>query len=174
FRPDLLLSGERGALPGGGGWEWILTPGHSPGHVVVYHPERGILIAGDHVLPRISPNIGADRYVDDPLSDYLASLRRLRGLPVEVVLPSHGPAFTDLPGRINEILRHHDERNARILEVLAVPCTSYEVSRALFPTLPPENFLHALREIRAHLIHLRREGRIRRLSGDAERWVLPG
>ncbi|HLL81826.1 MAG TPA: MBL fold metallo-hydrolase, partial [Longimicrobium sp.] len=57
FRPDDLLVGERGELPGGGGWEWMLTPGHSPGHVSVYHPERRILIAGDHVLPRISPNI---------------------------------------------------------------------------------------------------------------------
>lgn len=71
FRPDLLLRGERGPAPGGGGWEWIHTPGHSPGHVVLHHPARRLLIAGDHVLPRISPNIGADLYVEDPLSDYL-------------------------------------------------------------------------------------------------------
>lgn len=174
FRPDVLLSGERGPLPGGGGWEWILTPGHSPGHVVVHHPERGILIAGDHVLPRISPNIGADRYVDDPLSDYLASLRRLRELPVEVVLPSHGPPFTDLRGRIDEILAHHEERNGRILDLLSEPRTPHEVTRALFGPLPPENALHALREARAHLIHLGREGRAESLPVQPERWVRGG
>ncbi|HEU0016318.1 MAG TPA: MBL fold metallo-hydrolase [Longimicrobium sp.] len=98
FEPDILLRGDAGALPSGGGWEWILTPGHSPGHVTVYHPERRILIAGDHVLPRISPNIGADLYTVNPLADYLESLARLRELPVDLVLPSHGEPVHG-PGR---------------------------------------------------------------------------
>jgi len=175
FQPDLLLVGERGPLPGGGGWEWILTPGHSPGHVVVYHAGRGILVAGDHVLPRISPNIGADLYVEDPLSDYLASLRRLRELPVEVVLPSHGPLFGDLAGRIGEILEHHEARNREVLALLPEPRTAYEVAAAVFRALPPDNFIHALREVRAHLIHLASEGRAEHVPGSPERWrALPG
>jgi glyoxylase-like metal-dependent hydrolase (beta-lactamase superfamily II) len=175
FQPDLLLAGERGPLPGGGGWEWILTPGHSPGHVVVYHPERRILVAGDHVLPRISPNIGADLYVEDPLSDYLASLRRLRELPVEVVLPSHGPLFGDLAGRIGEILEHHEERNREILALLPESRTAYQVAAGIFRALPPDNFVHALRETRAHLLHLESEGRAERVPGEPERWrALPG
>lgn len=175
FQPDDLLSGERGPLPGGAGWEWILTPGHSPGHVVVYHPARRILVSGDHVLPRISPNVGADLYVDDPLSDYLASLRRLRELPVEVVLPSHGPLFGDLGGRIDEILAHHEARNRAILALLGESRTAYEVATGIFRALPPDNFVHALREVRAHLVHLASEGRAERVPGDPERWrALPG
>ncbi|HEX7241847.1 MAG TPA: MBL fold metallo-hydrolase [Longimicrobiaceae bacterium] len=171
FQPDQLLRGERGPLPGGGGWEWLLTPGHSPGHVVLYHPDNRVLIAGDHVLPRISPNIGADLYVEDPLSDYLASLRRLRTLPVDVVLPSHGDPFADLGGRIDQILAHHESRNLQILRLLAdSPGTSYEVAAGVFGSLPPESFLHALRETRAHLIHLRAGGRVRELPGPPERW----
>ncbi|HEX2188248.1 MAG TPA: MBL fold metallo-hydrolase [Longimicrobiaceae bacterium] len=170
FEPDDLLAGERGTLPGGGGWEWILTPGHSPGHVVLYHPERRILVAGDHVLPRISPNIGADLYVEDPLSDYLASLRRLRELPVEVVLPSHGPRFGDLRGRVDEILAHHEGRGAEVLALLGEPRTAYEAAHGLFGELPPDNFVHALRETRAHLVHLATEGRAERLPGEPERW----
>ncbi|HEX2094818.1 MAG TPA: MBL fold metallo-hydrolase, partial [Longimicrobiaceae bacterium] len=147
FQPDQLLTGERGPLPGGAGWEWILTPGHSPGHIVIYHPGQRILIAGDHVLPRISPNIGADLYVEDPLSDYLASLRRLRELPVEAVLPSHGPLFGDLPGRIDQILAHHEERKGKILRFLGTdgPRTAFEVAANVFGKLPPEHFIHALR-----------------------------
>ena len=154
FAPDALLQGDAGPLPPGGGWEWILTPGHSPGHVTLFHPARRILIAGDHVLPRISPNIGADLYAEDPLADYLASLRRLRDLPVDVVLPSHGEPFHDLAGRVDAIVAHHDERNEATLALLHEPRTAYQVALGLFPDLPPDNFLHGLREARAHLVYL--------------------
>lgn len=171
YPPDRLLRGDAGALPGGGGWEWILTPGHSPGHVTVYHPAKRVLIAGDHVLPRISPNIGADLYTQNPLSDYLASLRRLRGLPVDLVLPSHGEPFADLAGRIDGILAHHDGRNAQLVGLLASPMTAFQVTLRLFPELPPDNFLHALREARAHLIYLEGVGAVARdLRDGVEVW----
>lgn len=175
YPPDALLQGEAGPLPGGGGWEWMLTPGHSPGHVTVYHPERRILITGDHVLPRISPNIGADLYAENPLADYLDSLRRLRALPVDLVLPSHGEPFADLAGRIDWILAHHDARNAQALDALDEPRTALEVTQRLFPELPPDNFLHALREARAHLAYLHGVGAVERdVRSGLERWRRAG
>ncbi len=39
-----LPSGE---LPGLDGWEWIATPGHSPGHVSFFRPADRVLLAGD-------------------------------------------------------------------------------------------------------------------------------
>ena len=171
YPPDVLLEGDAGPLPGGGGWEWMLTPGHSPGHVTVYHPERRILITGDHVLPRISPNIGADLYADNPLADYLHSLRRLRGLPVGLVLPSHGEPFADLAGRIDWIVAHHDERNAQTLDALDRPRTAFQVTLRLFPELPPDSFLHALREARAHLVYLQGIGAVERdVRSGLELW----
>jgi glyoxylase-like metal-dependent hydrolase (beta-lactamase superfamily II) len=171
FRPDGLLEGERGAVPGGGGWEWILTPGHSPGHVTVYHPGRRILIAGDHVLPRISPNVGADLYAEDPLSDYLASLDRLRALPVDLVLPSHGEPFVDLAGRIADLTAHHAARNLRILDALERPRTAFDTTVALFPGLEPDGLLHAFREVRAHLLYLARAGQATRtVRRGLEHW----
>lgn len=173
--PDLLLAGERGALPGASAWEWIHTPGHSPGHVMAYHPERRILISGDHVLPRISPNVGADLYAENPLADYLASLRRLRDLPVDLVLPSHGEPFADLSARIDALIAHHDERGGQVLAILTRPLPSFEVARALFPDLPPDNFLHALRETRAHLAYLEGQGAVERdVREDGERWRRAG
>ena len=172
WSPDLLLRGEAGTLPLGGGWSWILTPGPSPGHVVLHHAGERLLIAGDHVLPRISPNIGADLYAEDPLADYLASLRRLRSLPVELVLPSHGEPFRDLAGRIDAIVAHHEERNARILEVLDRPRTALEVALHLFPGLAPDAFLHAVREARAHLVFLRGSGLVDRdVRDERELWA---
>jgi glyoxylase-like metal-dependent hydrolase (beta-lactamase superfamily II) len=174
FHPDIVLAGERGPLPGGGGWEWIHTPGHSPGHITVYHPQRRILITGDHVLPRISPNVGADLYAQEPLSDFLSSLRQLRELPVDLVLPSHGEPFADLPARIDVLLAHHDERNAQILAFLAAgPKTVFQVARGVFGDLPPENLLHAVREALAHLRYLERHARVtRRDDGAPEVWEL--
>jgi glyoxylase-like metal-dependent hydrolase (beta-lactamase superfamily II) len=173
FHPDIVLTGARGPLPGGGGWEWIHTPGHSPGHVTVYHPGRRILITGDHVLPRISPNVGADLYATEPLSDYLASLRALRELPVDLVLPSHGEPFEDLAGRIDAIAAHHDERNVQILASLKDGArTAFDVTRAVFGNLPPDNLLHAVRETRAHLAYLQRHARVRREhDGTVETWL---
>jgi glyoxylase-like metal-dependent hydrolase (beta-lactamase superfamily II) len=174
FHPDIVFSGERGALPGGGGWEWIHTPGHSPGHVTVYHPARRILITGDHVLPRISPNVGADMYASEPLSDYLASLRQLRELDVDLVLPSHGEPFAELKPRIDAILAHHHERNEQIVALLSASArTAFEVALGLFGDLPHDNLLHAVREMLAHLAYLERHARVRRVSGGAvEQWAL--
>ncbi len=175
WTPDLLLQGETGRVPHAQGWEWILTPGHSPGHVVLHHPGERLLIAGDHVLPRISPNIGADLYAENPLADYLASLGRLRTLPVDLVLPSHGAPFADLAGRIDAILAHHDTRNAQVLDALHTPRTVLEVALALFPDLPPDHFLHAVREARAHLLYLAEVGLLDRdLRDGRELWMRTG
>ena len=169
--PDVQLRGERGELPGAAGWEWRLTPGHSPGHVVLHRPADGVLIAGDHVLPRISPNIGADLYAANPLDEYLASLAALRDLPVTQVLPSHGAPFCGLAERIDAITAHHAARNAEILRFAAPPRTAYEVTRALFGELPPASLLHALREIQAHLAYLEGRGEVGQIGGDGvRRW----
>jgi glyoxylase-like metal-dependent hydrolase (beta-lactamase superfamily II) len=173
FHPDQLLSGTRGEVPGSGGWEWIHTPGHSPGHVVLHHPASRLLISGDHVLPRISPNIGADLYAEEPLSDYLASLRSLRGLEVALVLPSHGEPFTDLHGRIDALLAHHEERNAAVLRLLAsAPRSTFEVALGVWGDLPAANQLHAVREALAHLVYLERQGAVlRQGETEVERWL---
>ncbi len=36
-----------GELPGLSDWEWIATPGHSPGHISLYRAADGVLLAGD-------------------------------------------------------------------------------------------------------------------------------
>src|SRR5204863_303358 len=80
---ELDLGGRRARL------KW--TPGHTDYHaVLVDEPER-ILFSGDHVLPRITSNVGLYPYSrDDPLGDFLDALRSVRSLPVTRVLPAHG------------------------------------------------------------------------------------
>ena len=52
----------------------------------------GLLFAGDHVLPTITPSIGFEPMPSSqPLRDFMASLTKVRGLPDLRLLPAHGP-----------------------------------------------------------------------------------
>src|ERR1700676_4641013 len=109
--PDMRVeAGETIHLPG---WSLrtIWTPGHSPGHVCFYSEDRKLLISGDHVLPRITPNISVHtQQPSNPLGDYLESLLKLQNLSTDEVLPAHEYRFSDLKGRLEEIIAHHADR----------------------------------------------------------------
>ncbi|MGY1702457.1 MBL fold metallo-hydrolase [Geodermatophilus sp. SYSU D00766] len=115
-RPDRLLEdGDRPDLPG-----WSLravhTPGHTPGHLCFAEEGGGLFFAGDHVLPRISPNISTTPAgAPDPLRDYLASLETVAGQPAGEVLPGHEWRFSGLAERTRELRAHHERRLAELL-----------------------------------------------------------
>lgn len=92
--------------------EWIAvhTPGHTGDHLCLYDPEHGLFVSGDHVLPTITPHIAGVTSAADPLAAFFASLRRMHEFDVKLVLPAHGHPFTDLHGRADDIVLHHDER----------------------------------------------------------------
>lgn len=118
--PDVLFAdGEPVAVPG---WDLqaLWTPGHSPGHVCFYSEQHRLLLSGDHILPRISPNIAVHtQQFPDPLGDYLASLRKCQPLVVDEVLPAHEYRFAGLSDRVEELVRHHLERLAEIESLLS-------------------------------------------------------
>src|SRR5438477_9981179 len=97
--------------------EW--TPGHSPGHICLYATAEGLLFAGDHILPELSPNIGLHpQSTPDPLHDYLGGLRRMAMLKPKLVLPAHGRPFSDVAGRVEALTSHHQRRLDQILEIV--------------------------------------------------------
>lgn len=149
------------------------TPGHTDHHAVLVEEAEGVLFSGDHVLPRITSNVGLYPYTrDDPLGDFMSALRRVRELPVKRVLPAHGEPFDDLKGRVDEILAHHDARLDAVLAALGSrERDAYSVARDLFPVLRSaheERF--ALAETLAHLRHLERNGRVAMLDGARAAW----
>src|SRR5579859_232137 len=94
----------------------IWTPGHADGHICLWREADGLLVAGDHVLPRITPNIGLYPHSrPNPLRDYYASLARVRDLPVRRALPGHGRPFAGLATRVDELTAHHEDRANQIL-----------------------------------------------------------
>ena len=99
----------------------VHTPGHTRGHLVFHAADRGLLFAGDHVLPHITPSIGfePDR-PPFPLRDYLGSLERVLALPDATLLPAHGPAGGSTHERARELLAHHEQRLADTRAALAM------------------------------------------------------
>lgn len=151
----------------------IHTPGHAPGHHMFFHEDSGDLFCGDHVLPKITPNIGwQPRFDDDPLASFLDSLARAAKLPVRRALPGHRGIIEDFAGRCRELIEHHRERLATIKGMLGAPRTAFEICRELFGAgLSVHQIRFAFAETLAHLIYLRNTGEIEeRLSGGVLRY----
>ncbi|MBO0713519.1 MAG: MBL fold metallo-hydrolase, partial [Acidimicrobiales bacterium] len=132
-RPDILM--EDGDKPEVPGWDLVAlwTPGHSPGHVCFFERDQRLLLAGDHVLPRITPNISVHpQAASDPLGDFLAALDRVAELPAEEVLPGHEHRFVGLGLRVDELKAHHEQRFAEAVEAIQSGChTAWEIAPRL-------------------------------------------
>jgi glyoxylase-like metal-dependent hydrolase (beta-lactamase superfamily II) len=156
------------------GREWFVlhTPGHTADHFCLHDPETGLLLAGDHVLPSITPHISGISSSPDPLKSFFYSLDRVGEIQgVKRVLPAHGHPFTDLRGRTEAIKRHHHERLEKVKAICRElgPAAVEAVSQRLFaprswgPMAESETF--------AHLEHLRHAGEAVRHEGPDGRWV---
>jgi glyoxylase-like metal-dependent hydrolase (beta-lactamase superfamily II) len=173
-RPDRhLTDGERIGV-GRFDVEAVWTPGHTPGHMTFREHTEAVLLSGDHLLPRITPNISvlAD---DDPsmLDDYLASLAKVSRLPVGEVLPGHEYRFTGAAARAEQIRAHHEERLREILAATPVgePRSAWRISHDLtwsrsWDRLAPFARRLAVGETLAHLFSLRDRGAVRLATDD--------
>jgi len=168
--PDEWLTGAQTIDVGSRSLEVVPTPGHTAGHVVFVDTASSLLFAGDHVLPHITPSIGFEPERPAlPLGDYLDSLRLTRELPDLRLLPAHGPVTDSAHKRVDELLRHHEERlDATALSVAGGTATAHETARRLgwtrrqrrFDELDLFNQVLATGETAAHLDLLVREGRL--------------
>ena len=173
FRP--IADGETLSV-GGADWRIMTGQGHSPDHACLFAPDRNILIAGDQVLPRISPNISVWPVAPeaDPLGGFLKSLAMFDGLPEDVlVLPSHGLPFRGLAARTGDLAAHHEERLAVALEACREPIDVRQATGVLFPrALDTHQLMFAVGETLAHLNRLIATGQVeRRLEAGVWRFA---
>jgi glyoxylase-like metal-dependent hydrolase (beta-lactamase superfamily II) len=174
---DATLDGDEGDLPGAPGWRWAWTPGHTAGHVSLFRPADAVVIAGDAVLPRITPTLGVNRQRADPVGDYLRALDRLEALRPALVFPGHGEPERGV-ARIRELRAAAEEETAAVRALLGgAPATVWEVVGRRYPgrEMHPATRMLALRETRAHLDRLAAAGRARAEAGPdgAERFSTP-
>ncbi|HVU10164.1 MAG TPA: MBL fold metallo-hydrolase [Phototrophicaceae bacterium] len=175
-RPEHLepiIPGESVSM-GGRQFRAIHAPGHSDGQLLFYDEADRLLISGDHVLMKITPNIAQWPETDpDPLGRFLDSLTELSALDVRLALPGHRQLITDWSGRIAEMIAHHIERLGRVREILdGGEQTAYQVATRLFDferlRVREEGF--AVVETMAHLDYLVRRDAITQIDGDVWRF----
>jgi glyoxylase-like metal-dependent hydrolase (beta-lactamase superfamily II) len=150
----------------------VATPGHTRGHVVFHDAGSGLLFAGDHVLPTITPSIGFEPMLaDDPLGAFLGSLTLIRSRPDARLLPAHGPVTDSAHARVDELIEHHGRRLDETEAVIrggartareAAARLKWTRRERILDELDPFNQMLAVTETAAHLQLLAAQGRVTR------------
>lgn len=150
--------------------EVLHTPGHSVDHCCFRLEPTSEIFCGD--LVRAGGTVVIPASKGGSLSDYLASLRRVKAARPPRLLPAHGPVIDDPDALIDGYIRHRLERDAQILEAVAAGCrTAGEVVREVYRGLPLGLVSAAEDTVLAHLIKLKDEGRLIESEGG---WRQPG
>ncbi|MGZ4449140.1 MAG: MBL fold metallo-hydrolase [Nocardioides sp.] len=175
--PDTWLEGDHEIEVGTRTLHAVHTPGHTQGHYVFADHAEGVLFAGDHVLPTITPSIGFEPVpVEQPLRDFMASLTKVRGLPDLRLLPAHGPVAPSSHARVDQLLDHHEARLDLCLAALAGgAATAYDVAAEL-PWTRHEHRLADLDEFNGALASMETKAHLELLvaRGRATREVVDG
>jgi glyoxylase-like metal-dependent hydrolase (beta-lactamase superfamily II) len=147
-----------------------LRPGHSPTDTLLWDERRRILFGADHLIGHISSNPLMARPLDGSserpkaLLEYMASLRRTRELPVEIVLPGHGEPVTDHVALIDSRLEMHERRAAKLLGLIHDgPMTAYQLAHRLWGNVAVTQAFLTLSEVVGHMDLLVERGEAREL-----------
>lgn len=170
-QPDKYLNDGDVVPVGDRKFEVVWTPGHAPGHCVIYLREEKVMIVGDHLLPKITPHVGLypSAPTGNPLGDFINSQMKVQRFDVELVLPAHGGVFHDHRYRANQLIEHHRYREAEMLDLVRrKPKSAFEVASEVFgdEERPIMHVMAATFETLAHLELSRIEGRARRIEQD--------
>jgi len=152
-------------------FECIETPGHTPGHICLYEPDKKVFICGDHILFDITPNITLSPEERNPLKEYLISLDKVYDLDVRLTLPGHRSTFRNHKERIQELKQHHRARLDEVISILAqgkqnafqiTSQMTWDIGYKSWDLFPPAQKLFAFGEALAHLKYLEEEGAVDR------------
>jgi glyoxylase-like metal-dependent hydrolase (beta-lactamase superfamily II) len=177
--PDILM--EDGDKPEVPGWDLVAiwTPGHSPGHLCFYEGGNRLMLTGDHILPRITPNIPFHPQAGaDPLGDYLRSLDKVGAYTADEVLPAHEHRFVGLQSRVEQLKAHHEARFAEAIQAIDEGVnTAWGIASRMRWSRSwnrIEGFMRraAVGETMAHLQALELRGVLREVPGEPARWEI--
>ncbi len=162
---------------GGRDLEAHVTPGHATGHLSLLDPTGDVLLSGDHLLPRITPNPVLEPDEEGggrrrSLVEYLASLDRFVALDPGIILPGHGPAFHDVPALVATMRVHHDRRAEQVLELvrtLGEP-SAFDLSQAMFSGLEGFGIMLGVSEAVGHIDLLIDDGTVVQHDGAVTRY----
>ena len=156
YAPDATLAdGERLELPGVT-FEVISTPGHAANHLCFALKEENALFSGDHVMAWSTSVVAPP---DGSMSDYMASLEKLRSRPEAVYWPGHGGPVRDPARYVRGLATHRRQRETAILARLdAGPATAATIVEKVYAGLDPRLVGAAKLSTLAHLADLELRG----------------
>lgn len=113
---------DDGSIPGLPEWQWLHTPGHSPGHVSFFRDSDKLLLSGDafitvkqdsfyNVLTQEAKVSGPPNYLTTDWDAAYESVKKLAALEPKKVVPGHGVMMKDedLEKGLNNLINHFDE-----------------------------------------------------------------
>ena len=153
----------------------IATPGHTMGHVCLYELNKKILVAGDHILIDITPNIQCWSDTQNPLKHYLDSLDKVARLQVDLTLPGHRRLIRNHDARIAELKQHHANRLNEVLTILEgtslnafqiASRMTWEIKADSWDQFPVAQKWFATGEAISHLRYLEEDGKLAHRNND--------
>jgi glyoxylase-like metal-dependent hydrolase (beta-lactamase superfamily II) len=164
-RPDLVM--REGDVFTGDGFtlEAIETPGHASNHLAFALAQENGLFSGDHVMAWSTTIVAPP---DGKMSDYMASLDKLRARDDVVYWPGHGGPLSDPQRFVRGLAVHRRQRETSILVRLAggdmqIP----QIVAAIYESLDPRLQGAAALSVLAHLEDMVARGLVRSDRGAA-------
>lgn len=157
-------------------------PGHTTDHMALILEEEGAMFTGDNVL-------GHGTAVFEDLTTYLASLDKMQRQFNGRAYPGHGAVIEDGRGRIAEYIRHRQQREDEVMQVLrggsvesanatgdgecpVKAWTPLQIVKIIYRDVPESLHEPAERGVRQVLRKLEGDGKVGRAS--ANEWCVPG
>ena len=153
-----------------GTWQVRIDAGHSQAHIGLTDHQRGLYIAVDFLLPRISPNIPVDlRDLNkDMLGAYFDYLKQISEMDESwQIFPGHDWPFTKAASRAKSLIAHHQDRlETLLLAAKDRPLSVYDAMALLFgKSFEAHEMYFASGEARSHLTHLVTTGQMHMIKG---------
>ncbi|MEJ8543992.1 MBL fold metallo-hydrolase [Brevibacillus borstelensis] len=145
-------------VPGLPEWQVLYTPGHSQSHLSLYRADDRVMIAGDHIIKRISSNAfiepPRDQSTARPLTlvQYRTALQMCADMEIDLALSGHGGPVVGHRELILQRLQKNWERTDMLRSILADgEKTAYELTALLFPGLYEKELPLTLSETLGHI-----------------------
>jgi len=137
----------------------MLTPGHAPDHLTLWHADTRTLFVGDMLVQGSTVVIPASH--GGSLAEYLRSLERMVRLNPARALPAHGPVIDDPLALIQHYVEHRAHREGQVLDALAANISTVEaITTKIYPSLQDALVAMARESVLAHLMKLQTENRV--------------
>lgn len=159
---------EGDIIPGLPDWRIIETPGHAQSHIVLYREKDGLVMGGDQLLAKISPNplLEPPQFGETvrprPQIQYNHSLKKLLELDISMVVTGHGDDILHAHELIQKRLEAQKERAYHVLSMIREkPMTAFETCIQLFPKIFMKQPLLTMSETVGQLDFLEELGEIK-------------